>query len=61
MYAINVMIMNLGDIVLSNIKVSDYCRIISRISKSKAIKLLQNIDFTKESGTLQKLYISNNF
>ena len=52
MYAINVMIMNLGDIVLSNIKVSNYCRIISRISKSKAIKLLQNIDFTKESGTL---------
>ena len=44
--------MNLSDIAILNIKGSDYCCIITGISKSKAIKLLQNIDLTKKSGTL---------
>ena len=35
-----------------NIKGTDYCYIISRISKSEAIKLMQNIDLTKKRGTL---------
>ena len=43
--------MNLGGVIL-NIKGSDYCCIITRISKSEAIKLLQNIDLTEKSGTL---------
>ena len=42
---------NLNDIAISNIKGSDYCCIISRISKSEAMKLLQNIDMTEKSGT----------
>ena len=44
--------MNLGDIAVFNIKGSDYCCIISGISKSEARKLLQNIDLTEKSGTL---------
>ena len=43
--------LNLNDIAISNIKGSDYCCIISRISKSEAMKLLQNIDMTEKSGT----------
>ena len=44
--------MNLSDISILNIKGSDYCCIISGISKSEAIKLLQNIDITEKNGTL---------
>ena len=40
--------LNLNDIAISNIKGSDYCCIISRISKSEAMKLLQNIDKKKK-------------
>ena len=40
--------MNLSDIAILNIKGSDYHCIISRISKSQAIKLLQNIDLTEK-------------
>ena len=43
------MSMNLSDIAILNIKGSDHCCIISRISKSEAIKLLQNIDLTGKS------------
>ena len=43
------MSMNLSDIAILNIKGSDYCCIISGISKSEAIKLIQNIDLTGKS------------
>ena len=45
---------NLSDTAVLNIKGSDNGCIISRISKSETIKLLQNIDLTKKSGTLSK-------
>ena len=40
------MSMNLKDISILNVKCSSYHCIISRISKSEAIKLLQNVDMT---------------
>ena len=43
--------MNLRDIVILNIKGADYRYVISRISKSEAINLMQNTYFTKKSGT----------
>ena len=43
--------MNLWDIYIPNIKNADYC-IISEISKSKAIKLLQNTGLTEKCGAL---------
>ena len=46
------MSMNLSDIAILSIKNSDYHSIITGISKSEAIKLLQNIDLTEKSGTL---------
>ena len=46
---------NLSDIGILNIKGSDYCRIISLISKNEAIKLLQNADLTEKSRTLWKV------
>ena len=46
------MCMNLNDIAILNIESGDYCCIISRISKSEAINLMQNIDSTEKSGTL---------
>ena len=54
MYVINVMIqsMNVRGIAISNIKGADYCFVISGISQSEAIKLMQNIDQTGKSGTL---------
>ena len=42
--------MNLKDIYIPSIKNADYY--ISEISKSKAIKLLQNTDLTEKSGAL---------
>ena len=42
------MSMSLSDIAILNIKGSDYCCIIRDINKSKAIKLLQNIDLTEK-------------
>ena len=46
------MSMNFSDTDILNIKGSDYCCIIiSGISKSKARKLLQNIDLTEKSET----------
>ena len=46
------MSMNFGDIDILNNKGADYCCSISRISKSEAINLMQNIDLTKKNGTL---------
>ena len=40
------MYMNLGDIDILNIKSSDYCCIISLISKNEAINLMQNAYLT---------------
>ena len=45
------MSMNLSEIAILMIE-DDYHCIISRISKSDAIKLLRNIDLTEKSGTL---------
>ena len=44
--------MNLSDIVILNIKGSDYRCIISLFSKNEAINLMQNADLTEKSGTL---------
>ena len=46
------MFVNLSNIAILNIKGSDYCCIISLISKTEAINLLQNADLTEKSGTL---------
>ena len=46
------MSMNLSNIAILNIKGSDYCCIISLISKNEAINLMQNADLTEKSGTL---------
>ena len=46
------MSMNLSHIAISNIKGSDYCSIISGISKNEAIDLLQIAHLTEKSGTL---------
>ena len=46
------MSINLSDIDILNIKDSDYYCVISLISKSEAIKLLQNAGLTEKSGTL---------
>ena len=46
------MSINLGNIAISNIKGSDYCCIISLISKYEAINLIQNADLTKKSKSL---------
>ena len=47
-----IMFVNLSDIAILNIKGSDYCCIISLISKNEAINLLQNADLTEKSGIL---------
>ena len=44
--------MNLRDIAILNIKSADYNCIISEITKSKAINLMQNIDSTEKSRRL---------
>ena len=49
------MSMNLSDIAILNIKSADYRCIISGISKSEAINLMQNTDLTKKCGTLQNI------
>ena len=46
------MSMNLIDIAILNIKGSDYCCLISVISKSEPIELMQNTDLTGKSRTL---------
>ena len=47
------MSVQLSDIAILEIQNADYCCIISRISKSQALNVMQNIDFTEQSGTLQ--------
>ena len=44
--------MNLSGIAILNIKGPDYCCIISLISKTEAIKLMQNVSLTEKSKTL---------
>ena len=44
--------MNLSGIAILNIRGTDYCYIISRISESDSINLMQNGDLTEISGTL---------
>ena len=46
------MSISLGDIVILNIKGSDYCCIVRLISKNQAINLMKKADLTEESGTL---------
>ena len=43
---------SLSLIAILGIKSADYWCIISRISKSEAINLMQNADLTKKCGTL---------
>ena len=47
-----IMSVNLSDIAILSIKGSNYCWIISLISKYDTINLLQNVDLTEKSGTL---------
>ena len=49
------MSVNLSDTDILNMKGSDYCCIISLVSKNEAINLLQNANLTGKSGTLQKI------
>ena len=44
--------MNLSDIAILNIKSADYCCIISIISKSEGVNLMQNIDLIEKSRAL---------
>ena len=46
------MSVNLRDIAILNITDSDYCCIISLISKNEAINLMQNADLTEKSRVL---------
>ena len=43
---------NLSNIAILNIKGSDYCCIISLVSKNEVVNLLQNADLTKNARTL---------
>ena len=45
------MSINFSNIAILNIKGSDYCCIISLISKNEAMNLLQNADLTEKSVT----------
>ena len=49
------MSLDLSNIAFLNIHGSGYCCIISEISKSEAINLIQNTEFTEKSGTLQNI------
>ena len=53
--AIIMVSMSLSDIAISDIKSVDYHCIISGISKSEAINIMQNIDLTKKSGKLESI------
>ena len=46
------MSMNFSDIAIVNIKVCDYCCIISLIRKNEVINVMQNADLAKKSRTL---------
>ena len=49
------MSVNLSGIDILNIKGSDYCCIISLVSKNEAINSLQNANLTGKGGTLKKI------
>ena len=51
------MSMNLSNIAIKNINDIHYRRIISGISKSKAINLMENKGLTKKSGALPNITI----
>ena len=51
------MSMNLSDIAILTITGSDYCCIISLISKNEAINLMQNADLTKKAVVFRPLHI----
>ena len=51
------MSVNLNDIFILNINGADCCCIISTISKSETIKLMQNIDMVEKSGILSTIKI----
>ena len=44
--------MNLSDIAILSIKNANYCCIIRGISKNEDINLMQNVDLTKNRGTV---------
>ena len=44
--------MNISNITIFTIKGSDYCSIISSISKNETIKLMKNADLTEKRRTL---------
>ena len=44
--------MNLSNIAVLNLKVSDYRCITSQVRKNEAINLMQNEDLTEKSGAL---------
>ena len=46
------MSMNLSNIAILNIEGSDYCCIITGISKNEGINSMQNADLTVKSGAL---------
>ena len=46
------MSLNLSNIAILNIKGSNYCCIISGISKTEAINLMQNAALTEKCGTV---------
>ena len=50
-----VMSIYLNDIAILNIKGSDYRCIISLIRKNEVINLMENVDLTEKSGTLQNI------
>ena len=52
------MFLNLSDIGILSIKSTDCHSIVSGISKNEVMKLMQNVDLTKESGTLPNIKIS---
>ena len=52
-----VMSIKLSDIVILNIKGSDYCCNSSLISKYETIHLIQNADLTEKRETLQNIKI----
>ena len=51
------MSMNISDVAILNIKDSDYCCIISLISKNEAIHLLQNVNLTEKVEYFNKLLV----
>ena len=51
-YRLIMLSINLSNIAMLNIHGVDYHYIIKKISKHKAVNILQNADFSDESGTL---------